>query len=54
LSPAAIAGATTTTTGWAARLVQTAQGDFVNSLLPNRCSAAGGMGLVADLRAECD
>jgi HK97 family phage prohead protease len=33
---AAIAGATTTTTGWAAELVQTAQGDFVNSLLPNQ------------------
>jgi HK97 family phage prohead protease len=33
---AAIAGATTTTAGWASELVQLAQGEFVNSLLPNQ------------------
>ena len=33
---AAIAGATTTTAGWASELVQTAQGEFVNSLMPNQ------------------
>jgi phage head maturation protease len=32
---AAIAGATTTTAGWAAELVQLAQGEFVNTLMPN-------------------
>ena len=31
---AAIAGATTTTAGWAAELVQLAQGEFVDSLMP--------------------
>jgi HK97 family phage prohead protease/HK97 family phage major capsid protein len=33
---AAIAGATTTTTGWASELVQLAQGEFINSLMPNQ------------------
>jgi len=33
---AAIAGATTTTAGWAAELVQLGQGEFVNSLMPNQ------------------
>ncbi|HYJ44096.1 MAG TPA: phage major capsid protein [Xanthobacteraceae bacterium] len=33
---AAIAGATTTTAGWALELVQTGQGEFVNSLMPNQ------------------
>jgi hypothetical protein len=33
---AAIAGATTTTTGWAAELVQTGQSEFINSLMPNQ------------------
>jgi hypothetical protein len=33
---AAIAGATTTTAGWAQELVQTGQGQFVNSLMPNQ------------------
>ncbi len=33
---AAIAGATTTTAGWALELVQTAQGEFVNSLMPEQ------------------
>lgn len=33
---AAIAGATTTTAGWAAELVQLAQGEFVDSLMPNQ------------------
>jgi HK97 family phage prohead protease/HK97 family phage major capsid protein len=33
---AAIAGATTVTTGWASELVQLAQGEFINSLMPNQ------------------
>src|SRR5580765_6129971 len=33
---AAIAGATTTTAGWALELVQVGQGEFVNSLMPNQ------------------
>jgi len=33
---AAIAGATTTTAGWAAELVQVGQGEFINSLMPNQ------------------
>lgn len=33
---AAIAGATTTTAGWALELVQTGQAEFVNSLMPNQ------------------
>lgn len=33
---AAIAGATTTTGGWAAELVQTGQAEFVDSLMPNQ------------------
>jgi len=33
---AAIAGATTTTAGWASELVQLAQGQFIDSLLPNQ------------------
>jgi HK97 family phage prohead protease len=45
LTRAAIAGATTTTSGWASELVQLAQGEFVNLLFPNavfpKLSAAG-------------
>jgi HK97 family phage prohead protease len=43
---AAIAGATTTTAGWAAELVQLAQGEFVNALMPEQVfPRLAGMGL---------
>jgi len=35
ITRAAVAGATTTTTNWAAELIQLAQGEFVNLLYPN-------------------